>query len=202
MYRKCFNDIYTMNIKNLCPLNCLNRGVCKEEIGCVCKPPFIEHDCSLKIKCQQECNEHGLCHSNGKCGCYSGWSGLVCDKAIPCLHNCTSEMNGICQPDSTCKCKPEYTGSYCQERKGSKDNDMMKRIIEKNQKKLDHQERKMNNRSKMHLNQRLIKLFKILILCVLGIVLEKVFVIRKRSDVFVRYKFITISQDMLILTVV
>ena len=149
MYRKCFNDIYIMNVNDPCPLNCSNQGSCKPGLGCVCKPPFIKNDCSLKIQCHQDCTGHGQCNSNGKCGCFAGWSGIVCDAPVNCLHNCTSEMNGICQTDATCKCNPGYSGAYCQEKAGQKDNDLLKSIINKNQNQLNKQEMKLSNRSEI-----------------------------------------------------
>ena len=67
---------------------------------------------------------------------------------ISCPQNCTSEINGQCQTDSTCKCNSGYGGPSCQETFGIKKVDFMKKLIDNNQKNLDNQEKKMSNRCK------------------------------------------------------
>ena len=115
MYKRCFNDVFILNINDLCPDSCRGQGECKKEIGCVCSPGFSSHDCSEKVKCKDDCSNHGLCHNNAKCGCFPGFTGVVCNNIIPCLRNCTDFANGVCQNDATCKCKPGFTGKDCSE---------------------------------------------------------------------------------------
>lgn len=113
MYKQCFNNVFVMNINNLCPNKCMGNGECKELIGCVCNPTFIYHDCSMIVKCKDDCNKNGVCHNNAKCACFPGWSGPQCNSLVSCSRNCTSIDNGSCQTDTTCKCKSGYSGNDC-----------------------------------------------------------------------------------------
>jgi hypothetical protein len=115
MYKQCFNDVFILNVNDICPVKCQNQGECKDEIGCVCNPGFSSHDCSEKVKCKDDCSKNGLCHNNAKCGCFPGFTGVVCNTIIPCPRNCTDFANGVCQIDSTCKCNAGFTGNDCSE---------------------------------------------------------------------------------------
>jgi hypothetical protein len=115
MYKQCFDNTFIMNINDICPNKCSNKGECKEteKIGCVCNQGYTDHDCSLIIKCKEDCSKNGLCHNNGKCGCYPGWNGVICHTLIPCPNNCTDADHGICQKDSSCLCKSGFNGTDC-----------------------------------------------------------------------------------------
>jgi hypothetical protein len=113
MYKRCFKNVYILNINDICPNKCGGLGECKEVIGCVCKKNHISNDCTERVKCKDDCNNNGVCHNNAKCGCFPGWNGVLCRTLIPCAKNCTDFNSGVCQPDSTCKCKPGFAGKDC-----------------------------------------------------------------------------------------
>ncbi len=115
MYKRCFNDIFIMNLNDICPNTCSDNGTCNKSTGCICNPGYNLHDCSLQSKCKSNCNQNGFCHNNAKCACYPGWLGIECSTQISCPKNCTTTDNGLCQSDSTCKCNPGYTGDDCGE---------------------------------------------------------------------------------------
>jgi hypothetical protein len=113
MFKECFNNVFVMNVNEMCPNKCSGNGDCKDIIGCACKPGYITHDCSMTIRCRDECNKHGTCLNTAKCSCFNGWSGETCADVIPCPGNCTSIENGLCQADKTCKCNEGYSGADC-----------------------------------------------------------------------------------------
>lgn len=113
MYKQCFNNVFIININDLCPNKCTNQGECKDNFGCVCQAGFTTHDCSMKNKCKDDCSKNGICHNSAKCQCFAGWAGTICSTMIPCPKNCTSTENGVCQVDSSCKCNPGFAGNDC-----------------------------------------------------------------------------------------
>ena len=113
MHKECYNKTYIMNINDICPNKCSEKGTCDDTIGCKCNAEYILHDCSMKMKCKSDCSNNGICHSSGRCNCYFGWSGNICESLIPCPGNCTSSENGYCQIDTTCKCNAGFTGKDC-----------------------------------------------------------------------------------------
>ena len=115
MHKECYNRLYIIDIKDICPYNCSEKGNCDNIIGCKCNPEYILHDCSMKMKCKSDCSKNGMCHSSGRCNCYPGWSGNICESIIQCPANCTSTENGICQTDTICKCNDGFTGKDCSE---------------------------------------------------------------------------------------
>ena len=113
--KKCFNDIYKMNITNLCPNNCNYNGFCNKKIGCICYESFFESDCSKKVICQNDCNKRGKCLLNGKCDCNKFYTGKNCEINLGCIKNCTSEKNGFCNMEKNiCICNQGFEGEYCQ----------------------------------------------------------------------------------------
>ncbi len=130
MYKKCFNDLFFMDIKDICPNNCVPpqkksiKGTCNPQIGCLCFGA-TDHDCSVVMKCKSDCHDNGMCQSTGKCGCYPGWNGKyyyskllgeTCNGKINCPRNCTSAVHGSCQLDGKCRCNKDYTNVYCSEK--------------------------------------------------------------------------------------
>jgi len=111
--KNCTNDLFTLNVDEICPNDCSGNGSCLENIGCICKTGFVTNDCSISIKCKKDCNKNGICHNNGKCGCFAGWFGSACESSINCQKNCTSFDNGICQADGKCLCKEGFEGEDC-----------------------------------------------------------------------------------------
>ena len=113
--KKCFNDIYKMNITYICPNNCNNNGYCNEKIGCICYNNFYESDCSKKVICGNDCNNRGKCLLNGNCKCEHFYTGKNCEINLGCEKNCTSEKNGICDmKKNICICNEGFEGEYCQ----------------------------------------------------------------------------------------
>lgn len=102
-----------MNIDDLCPSNCSENGLCRENVGCVCKQGFYSSDCSFKIKCKDDCSSNGICQNSARCSCFNGWTGITCNSQIYCPNNCTSIDHGICQNNSTCKCNSGWEGNDC-----------------------------------------------------------------------------------------
>jgi hypothetical protein len=115
MFKECFNNVFVMNINDICPNKCADNGECIEDVGCVCEPSYITHDCSQLVKCKNDCNNHGICLNSAKCSCYYGWTGTTCSEIIPCPNNCTSIEHGSCQADMTCNCITGYSGIDCSE---------------------------------------------------------------------------------------
>ncbi len=113
LHQTCYNDVFIMNINDVCPNKCSGKGVCKKEIGCACNLGFTEHDCSAKTKCIKDCSNHGICHNNAKCGCFPGFTGPYCDVNLNCPKNCTSLDNGVCSNNGTCICRPGFSGPSC-----------------------------------------------------------------------------------------
>ena len=73
-----------------------SHGVCDGFGKCLCAPPFIGADCSIR-DCEQNCSGHGDCsveYPNSRCLCDVGWTGKVCDYQL-CVNNC-SYPNGVC----------------------------------------------------------------------------------------------------------
>lgn len=79
------------------------NGVCDGFGKCVCRPPFLGDDCSMR-DCRYNCSGHGYCSvefPNSRCMCDLGWVGQYCDTRV-CLNNC-SAPNGECV-NGTCYC--------------------------------------------------------------------------------------------------
>jgi hypothetical protein len=58
-----------------------SHGVCDGFGMCMCAPPFIGDDCSMR-DCQGNCSGHGDCsveYPHSRCLCDTGWTGLTCE---------------------------------------------------------------------------------------------------------------------------
>ncbi|ETV67095.1 hypothetical protein H257_16643 [Aphanomyces astaci] len=104
------NDTYVPNIQKS-PCSTTNthysNGVCDGFGQCICRPPFIGADCSIR-NCAYNCSGHGFCSvefPNSRCLCDPGWAGKYCDQRV-CLNNC-SYPNGICV-NGSCYCSMLY----------------------------------------------------------------------------------------------
>lgn len=85
-----------------------SHGVCDGFGKCLCAPPFIGADCSIR-DCEQNCSGHGDCsveYPNSRCLCDVGWTGKVCDYQL-CVNNC-SYPNGVCV-NGSCYCSMTYS---------------------------------------------------------------------------------------------
>lgn len=85
----------------------VSHGICNGFGLCMCAPPFVADDCSVR-GCpgpNGNCNGHGICsveYPVARCICDPGWSGLDCGTRL-CLNNC-SFPNGECI-NGVCECK-------------------------------------------------------------------------------------------------
>eukprot|EP00516_Mucochytrium_quahogii_P005465 CAMPEP_0203750778 /NCGR_PEP_ID=MMETSP0098-20131031/4957_1 /ASSEMBLY_ACC=CAM_ASM_000208 /TAXON_ID=96639 /ORGANISM=" , Strain NY0313808BC1" /LENGTH=764 /DNA_ID=CAMNT_0050640219 /DNA_START=611 /DNA_END=2901 /DNA_ORIENTATION=+ len=80
-----------------------SNGVCNGFGKCLCAPPFIGLDCSIK-DCPNKCSNNGWCSEEypvSRCMCDPGFTGHDCSLK-ECLNNC-SYPNGECQ-NGTCLC--------------------------------------------------------------------------------------------------
>ncbi|OQR85966.1 hypothetical protein THRCLA_10598 [Thraustotheca clavata] len=104
------NDTYISGIEKF-PCTSDNthysNGICDGFGKCICRPPFIGEDCSIR-NCGYNCSAHGYCSvefPNSRCLCDPGWMGKYCDQQV-CLNNC-SYPNGICV-NGSCYCSLLY----------------------------------------------------------------------------------------------
>ncbi|KDO26431.1 hypothetical protein SPRG_08234 [Saprolegnia parasitica CBS 223.65] len=104
------NDTYVPGIEKL-PCTAENvhysNGICDGFGQCICRPPFIGQDCSIR-NCGRNCSGHGYCSvefPNSRCLCDPGWLGKYCDQQV-CLNNC-SYPNGVCV-NGSCYCTLLY----------------------------------------------------------------------------------------------
>jgi hypothetical protein len=101
------NDSYVENVQKYpCTSENLHyaNGVCDGFGKCICKPPFIGDDCSIR-DCGFNCSGHGYCSvefPNSRCLCDDGWFGKYCEARL-CLNNC-SFPNGVCL-NGSCFCE-------------------------------------------------------------------------------------------------
>lgn len=78
------NDSYVENIQKFpCSEDNLHysNGICDGFGMCICRPPFIGDDCSIR-DCSYNCSGHGYCSvefPNSRCMCDEGWFGKYCD---------------------------------------------------------------------------------------------------------------------------
>lgn len=78
------NDSYVENIQKFpCSDENLHysNGICDGFGKCICRPPFIGDDCSIR-DCSYNCSGHGYCSvefPNSRCMCDEGWFGKYCD---------------------------------------------------------------------------------------------------------------------------
>ncbi|KAH9144466.1 hypothetical protein AeRB84_011593 [Aphanomyces euteiches] len=104
------NDTYVPNIQKLpCSGNITrySNGICDGFGQCICRPPFIGADCSIR-DCAYNCSNHGFCSiefPNSRCMCDPGYAGKYCQEKI-CLNNC-SYPNGVCV-NGSCYCSMLY----------------------------------------------------------------------------------------------
>ncbi|XP_067839577.1 angiopoietin-1 receptor isoform X2 [Heptranchias perlo] len=132
--RKCEAHKWGPDCTNSCP-DCLNGGVCHDEIGaCICPPGFLGE------RCETACGENtygrgcgGTCKGGNcsfsmfclpdpyGCSCATGWKGLQCDKACDpgyygadCLLNCECVNGGICDRFRGCVCLQGWHGLHCE----------------------------------------------------------------------------------------
>ncbi|KAL4086898.1 hypothetical protein PRIC1_013956 [Phytophthora ramorum] len=104
------NDSYVENVQKFpCATDNVHysNGVCDGFGKCICKPPFIGDDCSIR-DCGYNCSGHGYCSvefPNSRCMCDEGWYGKYCDAQM-CLNNC-SYPNGECM-NGSCYCAMVY----------------------------------------------------------------------------------------------
>jgi len=85
-----------------------SHGVCDGFGMCMCAPPFIGDDCSMR-DCQGNCSGHGDCsveYPHSRCLCDTGWTGLTCEHQL-CVNNC-SYPNGVCV-NGSCYCAMTYS---------------------------------------------------------------------------------------------
>ncbi|RLN65394.1 hypothetical protein BBJ29_008166 [Phytophthora kernoviae] len=77
------NDSYVENIQKFpCAADNVHysNGVCDGFGKCICRPPFIGDDCSIR-DCGYNCSGHGYCSvefPNSRCMCDDGWFGKYC----------------------------------------------------------------------------------------------------------------------------
>lgn len=63
--------------------------------------------------CQGACSSHSKCVNN-VCVCDAGYSGTYCNVFEPPCGNTTCMNGGVCGPDNTCSCPPQFKGPQCQ----------------------------------------------------------------------------------------
>jgi len=84
------------------------NGVCDGFSQCICAPPYLGPDCSIK-DCPNNCTskDRGYCSVEfpvSRCVCSPPYSGMDCS-IVTCLNNC-SYPNGLCDLTSgICKCR-------------------------------------------------------------------------------------------------
>ncbi|RLN88754.1 hypothetical protein BBJ28_00009809 [Nothophytophthora sp. Chile5] len=77
------NDSYVENVQKFpCSAETVqySNGVCDGFGKCICRPPFIGEDCSIR-DCGYNCSGHGYCSvefPNSRCLCDDGWFGKYC----------------------------------------------------------------------------------------------------------------------------
>jgi len=85
-------------------------GICDGFGSCMCAPPFIGDDCSIK-DCKNNCSFNGYCSIEfpvSRCICQDGYFGDFCQYR-ECLNNC-SYPNGVCNDSSgVCMCQPIFS---------------------------------------------------------------------------------------------
>ena len=136
----------------LCPNDCSGHGTCNTRDGtCTCLPTHRGASCSLAATCRppavalnnatrdvavvalanelsQDCSGHGTCSSQDRCVCFPGYSGKFCEKAQPCVGDCSGR--GLCLDapgngsaasagsrvvlSRTCACPPGFGGDSCE----------------------------------------------------------------------------------------
>ena len=114
LYSYCLNDMIVINTGIECPNDCWNNGVCRGGV-CLCSAGYVGVDCSIRTHCQASCHYQGFCNSDVECECYPGYMGSLCQTWINCPSNCTSELNGRCEPNGQCNCRENYYGADCAE---------------------------------------------------------------------------------------
>ena len=109
--QECYEDMYAMNITEICPNECSGNGKCNENVGCVCDEGFYGVDCMKRVTCRDDCNGKGVCMINGGCSCEEGFKGKFCELEVKC--KCVDEKHGECDSNGICKCKEGYEGEDC-----------------------------------------------------------------------------------------
>eukprot|EP00897_Mesotaenium_endlicherianum_P004284 jgi/Mesen1/3884/ME000208S02901 len=67
----------------LCPKSCNNRGWCKEDLSCACRPGFSGRSCELPSdKCLNDCSGRGVCEEGLFCHCEGGAYGIDCSLSL------------------------------------------------------------------------------------------------------------------------
>ncbi|GBG32705.1 Teneurin-1 [Hondaea fermentalgiana] len=107
-YTHTDNDQYVANVGKLsCSLERPgnSEGICDGYGHCLCAPPFVGLDCSMK-DCPNNCSGNGWCsyeYPVSRCMCDPGFTGPSCAK-MECLNNC-SYPNGECDHSTgVCNC--------------------------------------------------------------------------------------------------
>jgi hypothetical protein len=87
----------------------LCSGICDGFGTCMCAPPFISEDCTIK-DCKYNCSFNGWCsveYPVSRCMCNPGYLGQYC-QLQECLNNCTYP-NGVCNATTgVCSCNMMY----------------------------------------------------------------------------------------------
>ncbi|EGR32384.1 kelch motif family protein, putative [Ichthyophthirius multifiliis] len=113
MMRKCYNDFLVMNISDVCPKKCHNKGICRNN-RCQCEEGYFGESCEIQLLCERNCSNRGICGSDGRCKCFPGFSGKVCEIYVPCPFNCTDQKQGKCLDNGSCQCLNGYYGDSCE----------------------------------------------------------------------------------------
>lgn len=104
-------DVYVAGVrKSTCSADFPGEtnGICDGFGHCLCRPPFLGDDCSIK-NCLNDCTDpsHGVClleYPVARCDCAPPWTGDDCSFK-QCLNNC-SYPNGECDNiTGECTCK-------------------------------------------------------------------------------------------------
>ncbi|XP_022097519.1 uncharacterized protein LOC110982993 isoform X2 [Acanthaster planci] len=106
--------VITMNPSdNSCHGECLNGGVCNNEV-CFCPPAYTGEFCQLvDLECRYPCENGGSCIS-GICVCMAEFEGVSCEiKKRGCAQEC--QNGGICL-SGQCRCQPGFAGDFCEKR--------------------------------------------------------------------------------------
>jgi hypothetical protein len=102
-YRHTDADTYVPDLGKLsCSREDLGEqnGVCDGSGHCLCAPPFLGLDCSIKdcpVTAKGRCSGAGWCSEEypvSRCMCEPGYTGFACEN-VECLNNC-SYPNGAC----------------------------------------------------------------------------------------------------------